>query len=86
MTEFGPVTFPAYGGANSGLRSLTDRILADRLRMSGQALVTSASANALPGEPAQTVAVVSTVAGAFTCLAVARLTDRLARAEPSTVR
>jgi DNA replication and repair protein RecF len=33
------------------------RILADRLRMAGQALVTSASANALPGEPAQTIAV-----------------------------
>jgi DNA replication and repair protein RecF len=29
------------------------RILADRLRLSGQALVTSASRNALPGEPAQ---------------------------------
>ena len=33
------------------------RILADRLRASGQALVTSASRNALPGEPAQTVEV-----------------------------
>ena len=33
------------------------RILADRLRASGQALVTSASRNALPGEPAQTVIV-----------------------------
>jgi DNA replication and repair protein RecF len=33
------------------------RILADRLRASGQALVTSASANALPGEPAQTITV-----------------------------
>jgi len=33
------------------------RILADRLRASGQALVTSASRNALPGDPAQTVAV-----------------------------
>jgi DNA replication and repair protein RecF len=33
------------------------RVLADRLRVSGQALVTSASANALPGEPAQTVTV-----------------------------
>jgi len=33
------------------------RILADRLRASGQALVTSASRNALPGEPAQTVVV-----------------------------
>lgn len=33
------------------------RILADRLRAGGQALVTSASANALPGEPAQTVTV-----------------------------
>jgi DNA replication and repair protein RecF len=31
------------------------RILADRLRGSGQALVTSASHNALPGEPAQTL-------------------------------
>ncbi|MGB2874951.1 MAG: DNA replication and repair protein RecF [Gaiellaceae bacterium] len=34
------------------------RILTDRLRAGGQALVTSASRNALPGEPAQTVAVV----------------------------
>jgi DNA replication and repair protein RecF len=33
------------------------RILADRLRASGQALVTSASRNALPGEPAQTLEV-----------------------------
>ena len=33
------------------------RILADRLRASGQALVTSASGSALPGEPAQTVTV-----------------------------
>jgi DNA replication and repair protein RecF len=33
------------------------RILADRLRVGGQALVTSASRNALPGEPAQTVTV-----------------------------
>jgi DNA replication and repair protein RecF len=33
------------------------RILADRLRASGQALVTSASRNALPGDPAQTLAV-----------------------------
>jgi DNA replication and repair protein RecF len=33
------------------------RILADRLRASGQALVTSASRNSLPGEPAQTVVV-----------------------------
>jgi DNA replication and repair protein RecF len=31
------------------------RILADRLRVSGQALVTSASRSALPGEPAQTL-------------------------------
>ena len=36
------------------------RVLADRLRVSGQALVTSASANALPGEPAQTVTVAQT--------------------------
>jgi DNA replication and repair protein RecF len=33
------------------------RVLADRLRASGQALVTSASRNALPGEPAQTIVV-----------------------------
>jgi DNA replication and repair protein RecF len=33
------------------------RVLADRLRASGQALVTSASRTALPGEPAQTVVV-----------------------------
>jgi DNA replication and repair protein RecF len=33
------------------------RILADRLREGGQALVTSASRSALPGEPAQTLAV-----------------------------
>jgi DNA replication and repair protein RecF len=33
------------------------RILTERLRGSGQAIVTSASRNALPGEPAQTLAV-----------------------------
>jgi DNA replication and repair protein RecF len=33
------------------------RILADRVRVSGQALVTSASRAALPGEPAQTLEV-----------------------------
>jgi DNA replication and repair protein RecF len=33
------------------------RILVDRLRATGQALVTSASRNALPGEPAQTIVV-----------------------------
>jgi DNA replication and repair protein RecF len=33
------------------------QILADRLRACGQALVTSASRNALPGDPAQTIAV-----------------------------
>jgi len=33
------------------------QILADRLRASGQALLTSASRNALPGEPAQTLEV-----------------------------
>ena len=33
------------------------QILADRVRSSGQALVTSASRNALPGEPAQTLEV-----------------------------
>ena len=33
------------------------RILVDRLHATGQALVTSASRNALPGEPAQTIAV-----------------------------
>jgi len=33
------------------------RILADRLRVSGQTLVTSASRNALPGDPAQTIEV-----------------------------
>jgi DNA replication and repair protein RecF len=33
------------------------RILADRVRVSGQALVTSASRTALPGEPAQTLEV-----------------------------
>ena len=33
------------------------RILADRLRAGGQALVTSASRNSLPGEPAQTLEV-----------------------------
>ena len=39
------------------------RILADRLRASGQALVTSASRSALPGEPAQTVVVVQSSDG-----------------------
>ncbi len=40
------------------------RILADRLRASGQALVTSASRNALPGEPAQTITVAQDSDGA----------------------
>src|SRR6266576_1332073 len=31
MAAFGPVTFPAYAGAVSGLRSLPDRMLAERL-------------------------------------------------------
>jgi recombinational DNA repair ATPase RecF len=33
------------------------QIHADRVRTSGQALVTSASRNALPGEPSQTIEV-----------------------------
>ena len=41
----------------SELDSGRRRILADRLREGGQALVTSASRGALPGEPAQTVEV-----------------------------
>jgi DNA replication and repair protein RecF len=39
------------------------RVLAARLRASGQALVTSASRNALPGEPVQTVVVVQDADG-----------------------
>jgi DNA replication and repair protein RecF len=39
------------------------RVLAARLRASGQALVTSASRSALPGEPAQTVVVVQDADG-----------------------
>jgi DNA replication and repair protein RecF len=39
------------------------RILTDRLRASGQALVTSATRTALPGEPAQTVEVFQRVDG-----------------------
>lgn len=31
MSEFGPVTFPAYTGATAGVRSLTDDYLIDRL-------------------------------------------------------
>lgn len=30
MSEFGPVTFPAYSGATTGLRSLTDRMLSEK--------------------------------------------------------
>jgi DNA replication and repair protein RecF len=41
----------------SELDSARRRILAERLRESGQALVTSASREALPGEPAQTIEV-----------------------------
>jgi DNA replication and repair protein RecF len=40
------------------------RILADRLRAGGQALVTSASRNSLPGEPAQTLEVAQSSEGA----------------------
>jgi DNA replication and repair protein RecF len=39
------------------------RILADRLRSGGQALVTSASRNALPGDPAQTITVAQAADG-----------------------
>ena len=39
------------------------RLLVDRLRESGQSLVTSASRSALPGEPAQTVEVVQAADG-----------------------
>jgi len=42
------------------------RILADRLRAGGQALVTSASRNALPGEPAQTLEVAQSSDGTST--------------------
>jgi DNA replication and repair protein RecF len=45
------------------------RILADRLREGGQALVTSASRNALPGEPAQTIVVEQAEDGTSTVLA-----------------
>jgi HK97 family phage prohead protease len=31
MVEFGPVTFPAYAGATAGIRSVTDRMLAERI-------------------------------------------------------
>jgi recombinational DNA repair ATPase RecF len=41
----------------SELDSSRRQILADRVRCSGQALVTSASRSALPGEPAQTLEV-----------------------------
>ena len=41
----------------SELNSDRRRILAERVRSSGQALVTSASRNALPGEPSQTLEV-----------------------------
>jgi DNA replication and repair protein RecF len=42
------------------------RILSDRLRETGQALVTSASRSALPGEPAQTIVVEQTRDGTST--------------------
>ena len=45
------------------------RILADRLRTGGQALVTSASRNALPGEPAQTLEVAQSSDGTSTAAA-----------------
>jgi DNA replication and repair protein RecF len=45
------------------------RVLADRLRVSGQALVTSASPNALPGEPAQRLEVAQSSDGASTARA-----------------
>jgi len=41
----------------SELDPIRRRVLTDRLRVSGQALVTSASASALPGEPEQTVSI-----------------------------
>jgi DNA replication and repair protein RecF len=45
------------------------RILADRLREGGQALVTSASRSALPGEPAQAIVVEQTKDGTSAVLA-----------------
>jgi HK97 family phage prohead protease len=33
VAEFGPVTFPAYGGASAGVRSMTDEFLMDAIRM-----------------------------------------------------
>ena len=45
------------------------RILADRLREGGQALVTSASRSALTGEPAQTIVVEQARDGTSTALA-----------------
>ena len=45
------------------------RILADRLRAGGQALVTSASRNSLPGEPAQTLEVAQSSDGTSTAAA-----------------
>jgi DNA replication and repair protein RecF len=45
------------------------RILADRLREGGQALVTSASRSALPGEPAQTIVVERAEDGTSTLVA-----------------
>ena len=42
------------------------RILVDRLRAGGQALVTSASRNSLPGEPAQTLEVAQSGDGTST--------------------
>lgn len=50
----------------SELDSGRRRILADRLRAGGQALVTSASRNALPGEPAQTLEVTQSSDGTST--------------------
>jgi len=52
MSEFGPVTFPAYAGASTGVRSLTDDYLIDQLTTSPhfQALL---KGTALPGAGAE---------------------------------
>jgi phage head maturation protease len=50
LYEFGPVTYPAYAGATSGVRSTTDFYMSQRLTGDPEKLLAMIQANALPDE------------------------------------
>jgi HK97 family phage prohead protease len=67
MVEFGPVTFPAYQGATAGLRSLTDRMLADKVdsedldRLAQMIALAGSYIEDEPGDQARMEAVIQTL-------------------------